>query len=114
MLNVIEKEVYLYLGVSDMRMGVDRLSSMVTDKGYKPLSGAYFVFLARKRSRVKILYWDKDGYCLWFKRLEVGTFKVSVEDAYEKITGVDLQKLLSGTEYSRIKFQKNIEKVFMK
>jgi len=56
------------------------------------------------------LYWDKDGYAMWLKRLEAGVFKVEVKEGYEQITGIDLNELLAGLDLSRIKLRKNVEK----
>jgi transposase len=68
------------------------------------------VFLSRCRRKVKILYWDRDGYALWMKRLEAGTFRVEKRaGGYEAITGVDLELLLSGVDFSRIFLRKNAE-----
>jgi transposase len=58
---------------------------------------------------VRILYWDKDGYAMWLRRLEAGIFKVELRDGYEQITGVDLAELLSGLDLSRIKLRKSAE-----
>ncbi len=69
-------------------------------------SGGVFVFLSRCRRKVRLLYWDKDGYAMWVKRLEVGTFRVERRDGYEEITGVDLEELLGGTDLCRIRFRK--------
>ena len=66
--------------------------------------------MSRCRKKVRILYWDRDGYALWQKRLEAGVFKVEALDGYEVITGVDLFALLSGMDLSRIKFRKDAEK----
>ena len=59
----------------DMRLSFDGLSGMVhTHFGMNALSGHLFVFFSRKRERVKILAWDVDGFVLYYKRLEKGTF----------------------------------------
>jgi transposase len=103
--------VYLWQGVVDMRMSFDRLAALVNEKlGRSVISGGFYLFFSRCRSRVKILYWDSDGYALWHKRLETGLYRVARVDEHEEITGIDLERLLSGTEFSRIKLSKNAEK----
>ena len=102
--------VYLWLGRSDMRMSFDRLSMLVQEKLDKNvISGGLFVFFSRKRERVRILYWDRDGYVLWQKRLEAGVFRVESREGCEEVSGVDLEELLSGVDLSRIKVRKNVE-----
>jgi transposase len=101
-------EIYLWQGVVDMRMGYYRLSQIVLENlGVQITAGGYFVFLSRSRNKVKILYWDRDGYAIWQKGLEVGSFKVGKEESVEIITQIDLEEILSGIEFSRIKFRKN-------
>ena len=56
------------------------------------------------------MYWDRDGYALWYKRLEAGVFKVETRLEYEEVTGVDLVALLSGMDLARIKLRKSVEK----
>ena len=53
-----------------------------------PLSGHLFLFFSRKRDRLKILFWDVDGFCIWYKRLEVGVFQLPVATDGEQ--GVEL------------------------
>lgn len=104
------REVYLYLGIADMRFGVDRLANLVNDElGLQVFSGGLFVFVGRTRKKIKLLYWDRDGYAVWIKRLEAGVFRLDKGNGYDIITGVDLELLLSGVELRRIKFGKQIE-----
>ena len=63
--------VYLALGHTDMRKAINGLSILVEDQLHQdPFSGHLFVFCNRRRHIVKILYWDRNGFCLWQKRLE--------------------------------------------
>ena len=104
-------EVYLYMQAADMRYGIDRLAEKIrAELNRLPLSGGAYVFFSRSRKKIKILYWDKDGYAMWLKRLEAGAFEVEVKNGYEQITGIDLKELLAGLDFSRIKLRKNIEK----
>ena len=105
-----EVSVYVWLGTMDMRVSFDRLSEFVKanfEKGFE--RNSLYVFLSRQRDRVKIFYWDKDGYALWYKRLEAGVFKVEQKAGCEEVTGVDLSQLLDGMDLSRIKLRKSVE-----
>lgn len=91
-----------------MRCSFDRLSSLITERlNRSVIAGGVFVFFSRCRTRVKLLYWDRDGFAIWHKRLEAGSYKVAREDGYEMITAIDLEELLSGVELSRIIFREN-------
>ena len=102
--------VYIWQGAMDMRVSFDRLSMFIKENlSASSIRSSLYVFLSRNGDRVKILYWDRDGYALWYKRLEAGTFKVCQKPEYEEITGVDLSQLLKGMDLSRIKLRKSAE-----
>jgi transposase len=90
--------MFLYRSVADMRKGFDGLSGMVAEHFQESLfSCALFIFVNRKRDRAKILYWDRDGLALWYKRLERGTFKLPKADKdVVELSSADLSMLLEG------------------
>lgn len=68
--------VYLAPGVTDMRKSIDTLAILVAEQmAQDPLSGHLFAFCNRKRDTVKILCWDRNGFCLYHKRLERDRFR---------------------------------------
>ena len=69
--------IFLCTTPTDMHYSFDRLMGRVQEVfGQDPLSGHLFLFLNRTRDRLKILFWDQDGFCIWYKRLERGTFPI--------------------------------------
>lgn len=95
--------VWILVGTTDMRKAVNGLSSLVAGTlSLDPYSGQYFVFSGRQRDTIKVLYWDKNGYCLWYKRLEQDRFRWprSSEEA-KAITSQELEWLLAGLDYER-------------
>lgn len=98
--------MFVARGVTDLRKSFDSLAALICDViDEDPQSGHLFVFFNRRRDRVKILWWDRHGYCLLAKRLEHGRFQV-----YDQATGhrhhfemrsADLQLLLDGIDLRR-------------
>lgn len=90
--------VYIAAGATDMRKSIDTLSILVAEQlELDPLSGYLFCFCNRKKDTVKILYWDRNGFCLWHKRLEKNRFQWP-QSAREVISadGRQLSWLLEG------------------
>ncbi len=100
--------VYLCLSPVDMRRSFDGLAAMAEQvMGQDPLSGHLFVFRGRRGDRVKVLFWDRDGYALWYKRLEKGVFRFPPGDGEAgEITAVDLGLILEGIDLGSVKRQK--------
>ena len=91
----------------DMRCSFDGLSGKVRSiLARDPLSGHLFCFRNRRRNYVKILYWDRSGYCIWAKRLRRGTFadvckeEVSVGELYQVLEGIEVLKLKRKKQFS--------------
>lgn len=99
--------IYLCAAPTDMRKGFDTLAALVREfLGRDPLSGHLFLFISRRRDRMKILYWDTDGFALWYKRLERGTFRsprVDAEDAGVELKASELAMLLEGIDLKSVK-----------
>jgi transposase len=97
--------MFLFRGRADMRKGFDGLSGMVETHFTESLfSGALFVFLNRRRDRVKILYWDSGGLALWYKRLERGTFRLPQgrEGEAMELDSAEMAMLLEGITPLRV------------
>ena len=105
-----EVRIWLCVGPTDMRRGFYRLAAMAQDvTGADPLSGHLFVFRNRIGDRLKILYWDRDGYVLIYKRLEEGLFKlpkVEGEAQSVQLRPSELAMLLDGIDLSSVKRSK--------
>ncbi|MFO0935532.1 MAG: IS66 family insertion sequence element accessory protein TnpB [Gemmataceae bacterium] len=100
MLNVSAAKIFLCLEPTDMRKSFDTLAAVVREelKG-DPQSRTWFVFRGKRGGRFKILYWDRDGFVIWQKRLEKGVFelpKVIGDATGIAITATDLSLILGG------------------
>ncbi len=99
--------IWLCIGPTDMRRGFDRLAEQAhTVTRQDPQSGHVFVFRSRGGDRLKLLHWDKDGYALWYKRLEEGTFKLPRLNASQQsveLQASELAMILDGIDLSSVK-----------
>ena len=104
--------IFLCLVPTDMRRSFDGLARTAIEvcEG-DPFSGHLFVFCNRRCDRIKILYWDVDGYALWYKRLEQGSFRfpegnanrieMNAEDLWAMLSGINLQSARRQKRYRR-------------
>ena len=102
MLALTNSRVFLAIGTTDMRKAINGLSIMVEQHlGEDPFSGDLFVFCNRRRNMIKILYWDKNGFCLWHKRLEKHRFQwPRYADELVMIAARELEWLLDGLDFT--------------
>lgn len=106
--------VYLCLSPCDMRRSFDGLHALVRDHlQLDAFAGHLYLFANKRRDRLKILYWDRDGFAIWGKRLEAGTYaipsgepgarrlEVSVEELGALLSGIDLGTATRRKRYRR-------------
>ena len=88
----------------DFRKGMDGLAALVKDQmRADPFSGVIWVFRAKRADRVKLIWWDGTGLCLFAKRLEDGDFRwPKVGDAVMRLSPAQLQALLEGLDWRRV------------
>ena len=102
MLPLSDARVFLALGSTDMRKAINGLSIMVEQHlSRDPFSGDLFVFCNRRRNMIKVLYWDKNGFCLWHKRLEEHKFQWP--ESAEEVVMIgprELEWLLDGFDFT--------------
>jgi len=107
--------VFLYRLPTDMRKSFNGLVAL-TESALKqdPLSGSLFVFVNRRRDRIKILYWGQTGFCIWYQQLQKGTYQLPAEDAIEELETIEVTRsqlslILDGIDLSsarqRMRFQ---------
>ena len=99
------QSIFLHTRPTDMRKGFDGLSGIVREAfGADPLDGSLFLFVNRRRDRLKILHFDGTGFWLYYKRLEAGTFEVLTgDDPCVEIDATQLAMLLGGVSLASAK-----------
>ncbi len=106
--------IWLSTRPADLRKSFDGLAALVRDGlGGDPLSGDIFVFRNKSADRIKLLLWEEDGYAIWYKRLEKGSYRfpaaadgaeqveVRAADLVMLLAGVDLASVRRSTRYHR-------------
>ncbi|WP_018405407.1 IS66 family insertion sequence element accessory protein TnpB [Marinobacter gelidimuriae] len=98
-----QARIWLCTEPTDMRKSFRGLSALVRNQlKHDPLSGQYFVFVNRRKTQMKMLYFNRTDYCLWAKRLEQGQFRVPSSAAGQRaLTQTDLQLLIDGIEVQK-------------
>jgi len=95
------QRIYIYRSACDMRRSFDRLAAMVEHElDRDPMRGDVFLFANRRRTMLKLLYWDGDGFAIWFKRLERGYFRIG---SVEELNRAELSLVLEGIEAKELR-----------
>jgi transposase len=107
--------IYVCLTPTDMRKSFDSLAAVVREGlGYDPLSGHLFVFRSRRGDRIKLLWWDRDGLTLYYRRLEQGTFRFPTPNDPEarsiEISTQELSLVLWGIDPTSVRRQPRYQK----
>ena len=105
------EKIYLCREPVDFRKSINGLSLLVEELLLEnPLSGHWFVFTNRQRNKVKLLYWSRNGFCLWYKRLEKQRFKwpTHLSGQPVRLSSDQLRWLLDGYDLSKLKPHKTL------
>jgi transposase len=108
-----ETPIYLKTGITDMRKSINGLSALVQNEMKKnPFESGYFLFCGKTKRILKLLYWDKTGFALWYKRLEQARFpwpekeeearRITAEQVTWLLAGIDFFKAHKKLSYSRV------------
>lgn len=105
---------YLYSGPADMRKSFDGLCGIIKSQmSLNALNGSVFIFMNRRRTQVKLLLWEGDGFAIYYKRLEQGTFElpaVSGSSATMVLDARQLQFILQGVSLRKIVYRTRLKK----
>lgn len=107
---VPEGKVYLIPGYTDMRKSINGLAVQIAGiEGISIFDGSYFVFCNKRKKIIKILYWEKNGFCIWEKRIEKQTFKWLInETKIRKISSQELRWMLDGLSFFKVRAHKEL------
>ena len=97
-------KIFFCIEPTDMRKSFDGLSGMVVGiVKQSPVSGHLFVFRNKRGNSMKLLYWDGDGFAIWYKRLEKGTFSIPETGSDAKIDPRDFAMMLEGVSFTKVR-----------
>ncbi len=117
MLSITSSQRYfLYSGLTDMRKGFDSLCGLVRNEfKMDPLSGDVFIFLSRSKNRIKLLQWQRDGFAVYYKRLEKGTFEIPKNTSSSTVflSSQQLILIMEGIQLSSVKKRPRYEHHFV-
>ena len=112
----LQIRVFLYRQPTDMRKSFHGLVAL-TESALRqdPLSGGFFVFVNRRRDRIKILYWGQTGYCIWYQQLQRGTYQLPKHDELDgaeaiEMTRTQLSLILDGIDLASVRQRKRFER----
>ena len=109
-----QQRYFLYRGATDMRKSFNGLSGLVHQYiSHQLMSGDIFIFINRRKDRIKLLMWDVTGFALYYKRLEQGTFELpysATDQTCIELSWSDLVLLLEGIEIKSVRRRKRYQK----
>lgn len=105
-----QHKIYYYTGIPDLRKGFNGLSGLVQNemKG-NPLDGSVYLFINRKRDKMKMLVWEPNGFLMYYKRLERGTFElpqINSSNNKMELSWQTLMLMIQGISLQKIKLRK--------
>ena len=100
----MQVKIWLYTEATDMRKSFGGLMALAKNKMQEdPISGDLFIFINRRQTHIKILYFDRSGYCIWMKRLEEGSFQYPIfEGDKVPLSWTQLTLILEGIDLKKI------------
>ena len=100
---------FMYKDPTDMRYGINSLAGLVRNKlGFDPMNGDVFVFLGKRSNQIRLLQWDRDGFGMYIKKLERGTFERPILSV-NSVTSSQLTLLLQGVRLESVSYRKRYE-----
>lgn len=100
---------FMYHEPTDMRFGINSLAGLVRNRlGFDPMNGDVFVFLGKRSNQIRFLQWDRDGFAMYIKKLEQGTFERPAVRG-NAVTSGQLSLLLQGVRLVSVSYRKRYD-----